>query len=62
MSYAINTEQARKAMQEAEEKLRDHLNQFAFNVEEGQRLSVAAKLARQQFVDQLESLCPAFLD
>ena len=49
-------------MSEAEEKLRDHLNQFAFNVEEGQQLSAAVKLARQQFVDQLESLCPAFLD
>lgn len=48
------------AMVEAEEKLRYHLNQFAFNIEEGQRLSAEAKLARQRFVDQLESLCPAF--
>jgi hypothetical protein len=60
MTYANKTEQARMAMVEAEEKLRYHLNQFAFNIEEGQRLSAEAKLARQRFVDQLESLCPAF--
>ncbi len=60
MQYANNIELARKAMVEAEEKLRDHLSQFAFNVEEGKRLSDKARLARQQYVDQLESLCPAF--
>jgi len=61
MSYAIKMEQARKAMFEAEEKLRDHLSQFAFDIEEGKRLSAAAQLARQQLVDQLESLYPPFV-
>jgi hypothetical protein len=43
-------------------ELRDYLEGFTYDHERGMELTAAVNLARDEFVDQLESLCPPFPD
>ena len=62
MTNESEFEQAKVKMLKAEKKLRDYFLLSAFNLEKGKQLSDAVKSAQQEYVDQLESLCPRFPD
>jgi hypothetical protein len=60
MSYELKTERARTAMVAAEEELRGYFDGCVFDMAKEVQLSQAVRAAREEFLDQLESLCPRF--
>jgi hypothetical protein len=62
MTNETKVEQAKDKMVKAEKKLREYFLLSAFNLEKEKQLSDAVKCAQQEYVNQLESLCPCFPD
>lgn len=62
MTYVKKTEEARKALVEAEQRLRDYFQRSLFDLEREKQLAREVSQAREKFIDQLETLCPRFPD
>ena len=60
MPYGENIERAKKAMEDAERELREYFYGVNFDADREQLLYEALKRTREEFVDQLEALFPAF--
>jgi hypothetical protein len=52
------TENARRALVEAEEKLRNYFQHSLFDLEREKQLAREVTQARDKFIDQLETMCP----